>query len=245
VAGLAQAFQVLDRAVADAAERYHDRLAPAIERVWQDEIESLRGDLRMWLSRWVDAEGGWEPLHFEFSFGMLLDADHDPASVREPVTLAAADGRQFQLRGAIDLIERNPLTGALRVTDHKTGKNRTTPYLVVGGGATLQPVIYGMVVEQVFRQTVSQSRLYFSTTVGGFTEHQVSLRDEAKRAGIEVLEIVDRAIDAAQLPVAPRDGACAWCDFRAICGPLEERRFRQKAKEPDIVGDLIELRSLR
>jgi ATP-dependent helicase/nuclease subunit B len=245
VAGVARAFQVLDRAVADAAERYHDRLAPAIERVWQDEIESLRGDLRMWLSRWVDAEGGWEPVHFEFSFGMPLDGDHDPSSVRAPVTLAAGDGRQFQLRGAIDLIERNPLTGALRVTDHKTGKNRTTPYLVVGGGATLQPVIYGMVVEQVFSKSVSQSRLYFSTTVGGFTEHQVSMRDEARRAGMEVLEIIDRAIGAAQLPVAPRDGACGWCDFRAICGPLEERRFRQKAKEPDIVGDLIELRSLR
>jgi ATP-dependent helicase/nuclease subunit B len=245
VNGIGTAFQLLDRAVSEAAERYHDRLAPAIERVWQDEIESLRGDLRMWLSRWVDAEGGWEPFHFEFSFGMPRDAEHDPASVREPVRLTAPDGRQFQLRGAIDLIERNPLTGAFRVTDHKTGKNRTTPYLVVGGGATLQPVIYGMVVEQVFEQRVSQSRLYFSTTVGGFTEHQVSLRDEAKRAGIEVLEIIDRAIDNAQLPAAPREGACSWCDFQAICGPLEEKRFRQKAKDAEIIGDLIELRSLR
>jgi ATP-dependent helicase/nuclease subunit B len=245
VAGLSHAFQLLDRTVAGVAERYHDSLAPAIERVWQDEIESLRGDLRMWLSRLLDAEGGWEPVHFEFSFGMPLDADHDPASVREPVALEASDGRRFLLRGAIDVIERNPLTGALRVTDHKTGKNRTTPYLVVGGGATLQPVIYGMVVEQVFQRSVSQSRLYFATTVGGFTQHEVSLREEAKRAGLEVLEIVDRAIDAAQLPVAPRDGACGWCDFRAICGPLEERRYRQKTKEPDIVGDLIELRSLR
>jgi len=87
--------------------------------------------------------------------------------------------------------------------------------------------------------------LYFSTTVGGFTEHQVSLREEAKRAGVEVLEIIDRAIDNAQLPVAPREGACNWCDFRAICGPLEDRRFKHKTKEPDIVGDLIELRSLR
>jgi ATP-dependent helicase/nuclease subunit B len=245
VTGLSQAFQLLNRAVADAAERYHDKLAPAIERVWQDEIESLRGDLRMWLSRWVDVEDGWEPFHFEFSFGMPLDADHDPASVREPVVLASADGRQFRLRGAVDLIERNALTGALRVTDHKTGKNRTTPYLVVGGGATLQPVIYGLVVEQVFQRSVSQSRLYFSTTVGGFTEHQVSLRDEAKRAGLEVLEIIDRAIEAGQLPAAPREGACDWCDFRAICGPLEDRRFKHKTKEPDIVGDLLELRSLR
>ncbi len=245
VSGVTPAFQVLDRTVAAVAEKYHDKLAPAIERVWQDEIESLRGDLRMWLSRLVDAEGGWEPIHFEFSFGMPLDDEHDVASVREPIELAAPDGRRFRLRGAIDVIERSPLTGALRVTDHKTGKNRTTPYLVVGGGATLQPVIYGMVVEQVFQQSVSQSRLYFATTVGGFTEHQVSMRDEAKRAGIEVLEIIDRAIDTAQLPAAPRDGACDWCDFRAICGPLEDRRYKHKTKDAEIVGDLIELRSLR
>ena len=24
---------------------------------------------------------------------------------------------------------------------------------------------------------------------------------------------------------APREGACNWCDFRAICGPLEDRRL--------------------
>src|SRR5262249_48714037 len=108
VSDLARAFQLLDRAVADAAARYHDKLAPAIERVWQDEIESLRGDLRMWLSRWMDVEEGWEPLHFEFSFGMPLDSDHDPASVRDPVVLTSADGRQFRLRGAVDLIERHP-----------------------------------------------------------------------------------------------------------------------------------------
>jgi ATP-dependent helicase/nuclease subunit B len=240
-AKLPEAFAILDGTVDAVAERYHDRLAPAIERVWQDEIEALRGDLRTWLSRLRDVEMGWEPWHFEFSFGLPLDDEHDPASVAEAVRL----DQRFLLRGAIDLIERNPLTGQLRVTDHKTGKNRTTPYLVVGGGGTLQPVIYGMVVEEVFQRTVSQARLYFATTAGGFTEHEVSLRDEAKRAGLEVLEIIDRAVEAAQLPAAPREGACGLCDFQSVCGPLEERRFRDKAKDPAIVGDLLDLRRMR
>lgn len=241
VSGLAAAFKTLDRTVDHVAERYHDRLAPAIERVWQDEIEALRGDLRMWLSRLVDVEGGWVPRHFELSFGLKLDDEHDPSSVADAVKL---DGR-FLLRGAIDLIEEQPETGALRVTDHKTGKNRTTPYLVVGGGGTLQPVIYGMAVEQIFGRPVRESRLYFATTVGGFTEHPVSLRDEAKRAGLEVLEIIDRALAAGRLPVAPREGACTYCDFLAVCGPLEEQRFKQKTKDPETVGDLLELRRLR
>ena len=35
-----------------------------------------------------------------------------------------------------------PTLDVLRVTDHKTGKNRSKPDLIVGGGATLQPVLY-------------------------------------------------------------------------------------------------------
>lgn len=241
LARLPEAFAILDGTVDAVADRYHDRLAPAIERVWQDEVEALRGDLRLWLSRLRDVDQGWEPLYFEFSFGLAIDDAHDAASIAEPVLI---DNR-FKMRGAVDLIERHPVTGALRVTDHKTGKNRTTPYLVVGGGGTLQPVIYGMVVEQVFNKPVSQARLYFATSAGGFSEHEVSLRDEAKRAGVEVLEIIDRAIAAGHLPAAPRDGACGFCDFQAVCGPLEERRFRHKAKDLDMVGDLLDLRRMR
>jgi ATP-dependent helicase/DNAse subunit B len=239
--GLPEAFRILDDTVDAVADRYHDRLAPAIERVWVDEIHALRADLRQWMSRLRDQEMGWEPVHFEYSFGLRIDGEHDPASIPNPVRLA----NRFLLRGAIDLIERNPLTGQLRVTDHKTGKNRTTPYLVVGGGGTLQPVIYGMVVEQLFERTVSESRLYFATSAAGFTSHGVSLREEAKQAGLEVLDIIDRAIAGAHLPAAPRDGACGFCDFQSVCGPLEERRYRNKTKDDDMVGDLLELRRMR
>ena len=60
-----------------------------------------------------------------------------------------------------------------------------------------------------------------------------------------MLDIIDRAIAGAHLPAAPRDGACGFCDFRAVCGPLEERRYRNKAKDEEIVGDLLELRRMR
>ena len=69
-----------------------------------------------------------------------------------------------------------------------------------------------------------------STTAGGFTEHAVSLRDEPRRAGVEVLEIIDRAVELGALPPAPREGACGWCDFRAVCGPLEEQRATREQR---------------
>jgi hypothetical protein len=60
--------------------------------------------------------------------------------------------------------------------------------------------------------------------------------------GLEVLEIVDRAIGNGFLAPAPADKACAWCDFRRACGPDEERRTRHKSR--DLLGDVHALREM-
>ena len=78
---------------------------------------------------------------------------------KTPVTV---DGR-FVLRGSVDLIERSEDGARLRVTDHKTGRNRSTADLVVGGGAVLQPVLYGLVVEAMLQVPVRQGRLFYCT----------------------------------------------------------------------------------
>ena len=58
----------------------------------------------------------------------------------------------FVLRGSVDLIERRRDGRALRVTDHKTGKNRAKPGLMIGGGTVLQPVLYSLAVERALDQ---------------------------------------------------------------------------------------------
>src|SRR5207244_11218165 len=50
-AGLEPARATLDRTLDRVAEQYREELAPAIQRVWQDEVESMRADLRMWLEQ--------------------------------------------------------------------------------------------------------------------------------------------------------------------------------------------------
>ncbi len=64
---------------------------------------------------------------------------------------------------------------------------------------------------------------------------------DAPKRGLEVLEIIDRAVERGTLAAAPADGACAWCDFRPVCGPHEELRITRKSKDPLL--DLIALRS--
>jgi ATP-dependent helicase/nuclease subunit B len=233
---LHEVLACLDRIVSKTAAEYHEQLAPAIERVWRDEVSDIARDLRVWARRLPSAQD-WIPEYFEFSFG-LSDQGRDTRSVPDPVRV---DGR-FLLRGSVDLIERRHDGGALRVTDHKTGRNRTTWKTVIGGGAMLQPVLYSVAVTQALETAVTSGRLFYCTAAGGFTDHEIPINDASRRAGLEALEIVDRAIELGFLPMAPADRACTWCDFRSVCGPHEEQRVRMKSA--DKLGDLLALRQM-
>jgi ATP-dependent helicase/nuclease subunit B len=234
--GVPRALKTLAAAIDSTASAYRERLAPAIERVWRDEIAAIARDLRVWIRKLPEG-APWTPEYFEYSFG-LSDEGRDERSQREPVRI---DDR-FILRGSVDVIETREGSPELRITDHKTGRNRTSARTVIGGGAALQPVIYGLAIEKILSRPVREGRLFYATTAGGFAEHPVPLSEANRRAGVEALEIIDRAIELGFLPAAPAERACAWCDFRSICGPDEPRHAGRKAAEP--LGDLMALRGM-
>jgi RecB family exonuclease len=214
----------LDRTLDRVAEQYREELVPAIQRVWQDEVESMRADLRMWLEQSAATQAQWEPIAFELAFGLRRDPANDPRSVETEVRLPEG----YRLRGIVDLVERQRGGSELRVTDYKTGRDFTRRNLVVGGGEMLQPVLYGLAVEQLLRAPVVQSRLYYCTRAGGFSERVVPLSPQTRARGPEVLGVIDRAVEAGFLPAAPRPRACGICDFRDVCGPREETRITLK-----------------
>jgi CRISPR/Cas system-associated exonuclease Cas4 (RecB family) len=236
-----RALAVLDEAVRGVAAEYHEHLAPAVERVWRDEIAALRRDLRLWVEELVGAGSEWMPRWFEWSFGLrdrVGHAERDAESRPEPVRL---DGR-FLLHGSIDLVEEHVATGELRVTDHKTGKYRGRNHLVIGGGTVLQPVLYGLALETALGRPVAEGRLYYATSDGGYRDVRIALSPAARRLGVEALEIIDRAVETGFLAAAPDERACTWCDFRPVCGPGEERRIgRYKSQDP--LADLLALRA--
>jgi CRISPR/Cas system-associated exonuclease Cas4 (RecB family) len=238
--GLADALAVLDTCVEEVAATEHEQLAPAIERVWSDEIAAIRRDLRLWVDQIAHADGDWTPIKFEWAFGLRdggpLAEGRDPDSRPEPVTI----GGRFLLHGAIDLIEEHGPTKALRVTDHKTGRYRGKDRMVIGGGRTLQPVLYAMALETALQRPVVQGRLYYATTDGGFRDVVIPVNDASRRAALEALEIIDRAVEIGFLAPAPDEGVCTWCDFLPVCGSTAERRSHRKAHEP--LADLMALR---
>ncbi|WP_438034549.1 PD-(D/E)XK nuclease family protein [Sorangium sp. So ce204] len=227
---LDEARAELDRALDRVAARYADELAPAIRRVWDDGIASVRADLREWLRRAAE-DRDWEPIHFELSFGLPRRlTTRDPGSSDAPVELDCG----VRLRGSIDLVERS-VWGAMRATDYKTGKARAPRDAVVSGGGTLQPVLYALALEKLMPPgtQVESGRLYYCTSAGGFTEVPIYLDARARDAAAQVAGIIGDAIDKAALLPMPAEGACAQCDYRPVCGPYEELRTG-KIKRRDI-----------
>jgi len=235
-ATLPTARDMLDAVLERVAARYHDDLYPAIERVWTDGIASIRADLREWLRR-MAADPDWIPRRFELAFGLDTQQGRDPASVDAPVQTTFG----LALRGSIDLVEEGP-GGVMRATDHKTGKAKVEPGSVIGGGTSLQPVIYALVLEQLLPgAAVAGGRLYYCTSRGDFRDVMVPL-DEAALEGMRVLSTtLAHHFEKGFFPAAPAKGECTYCDFRTVCGPYEEQRVA-KHKSHD---ELVPLRRLR
>jgi RecB family exonuclease len=238
VATVDAARAVLDDVIEEIGARAHDQLVPAVERVWEGELATIRRDLHAWLLDHLARDGEeWLPIYFELAFGPV-PGERDEHSMRGDVVI---DGR-FRLRGAIDLIEEHLQTGVLRITDHKTGRRPDKiDKVVIGGGAVLQPVLYSMAVETALDRVVHYGRLFYCTSTGSFSSHPILLDERSRAAGREVLEVVDRAIETGFLAAAPTEEACDRCDFRPVCGSDVYRRVARKP--PESLGDLLALRS--
>jgi ATP-dependent helicase/nuclease subunit B len=219
----------LDRILAAVAASYHDRLAPAIEKVWSDGIASIRADLFEYLRRETIERAPWTPWKLELAFGLADVRARDQSSTDQPVVLDCG----ITLRGSIDVVEQDP-DGKLRATDHKTGKHRQKAGSVVGGGESLQPVFYALALEKLFpgREVVG-GRLSYGTSAGEFKEVKVALDRFARDAADRMAATLGEALTRGFLPAAPKKDACKYCDYRLICGPWEEDRVRKKKdKEP-------------
>lgn len=149
--------------------------------------------------------------------------------VRMPFRLDTPEG-EIRLRGRVDRIDRNPLTGELMIYDYKTGRGASRSDVLAG--RSLQLAIYIMAAEQ-YLGTVSGAA-YLSISEGSATAHVVR-RGRAESLGwssrIRSLEPQewDNFLDGARNGVAacvkgitegdfaPRPLTCRGCRVAAAC----------------------------
>ncbi len=239
-ANLDEAIAVANSELDRVANKYKEDLAPAIERVWNSQIEDIRADLRGWLQHIAFNDDDWRPVHFEFGFGLPRDKARDPAS-----TEAEADLDTVRLRGSIDLVERHTQRGVFRVTDHKTGKPPETIPAMVGGGKFLQPLLYALAAEKLLGVEVESGRLFYATQHADYQFTPIPVTDRSRLLLQKLLGNIDAAIAEGFLPPAPQKDACDICDYRSVCGPYEEQRSaRHKNMRDERLEALIEIRAM-
>jgi len=221
----AAVLPIVNHVFDQTATEYQDLLAPAIVRVWEHEIENLRWDVHGWIRHLAESKDGWVPKWFELSFGM-----NSP-----PITLP--DGTR--VRGAIDMIEEKE--GALRITDHKTGKAQPN-FGFTRNGEVLQPLLYAEAAEALLSKTAVATRLFYCTQRSGYKVDEIAVTDLAREYLSKVIEIIEQSISQGFVAAAPRVEACTYCDYKIVCGPYEEIRIQRK--KTDRLRLLEQLRSI-
>lgn len=212
----------LDACLDEAADTLRARTAPAVPRVWDDAVASLRADLHGWLDD--VRRSGFVPVAAERAFGE-----------EEPLRVAGA-----LLRGRMDLVERAH-DGALRVTDLKTGSPPERDRFVTHGGEVLQPLLYALALHATApERTVLSGRLHYATRRERYEERDIPLTDRTADTVTRAVGHIDALVQRGELAAHPVRGACSRCDFREVCGPHEARRTSIKPA-PDPLRLLREL----
>ena len=225
---LEEVMQVFEITLDEVTERFYEELAPAIERIWRDELERIRFDLRGWLRLEAKATEGFAPFRREFTFGMKPRGPADPASTLEVAKLESG----LRLRGAIDLVEKRA-DGKVRVTDHKSGKAWMPESAIVNGGQSLQPVLYTLAYEALTGEQVESSRLYYCTERGGYSERRVVTDEAALDVIAEFQRRLDEVIEEGFFPASPLPKfGCRFCDYISVCGPRMEIDAKRKQADP-------------
>ena len=125
-AAVATLDRVLDRVAAEYAETARCRPSSGSGAT---RSADLRRDLGIWVRRLTDEQG----LAADVLRIQLWSARRRTRSAKPRTDPVTVDGR-FILHGSVDLIERHRDLDVLRITDHKTGKNRSNRDLIVDGG---------------------------------------------------------------------------------------------------------------
>lgn len=217
---LAEAVEALREVFAPEADRFREETAPAIDRIWNDQLEGLLGDLRGFLER--EADNGFRVAANELTFGMTPSGYADPGSQREPAILPGG----LRLRGSIDAVEEKA-DGSRRVTDYKTGQDSVRAgdgKRVLFGGEALQPLLYAFAQEAVTGKPTASGRLYYTTLRGAYHQTVVETDTAEARTLLEqFVRLLDEAITAGRFPAAPnpesRYPPCRYCDYLPVCGP--------------------------
>lgn len=169
---------------------------------WQRDKRVFLDDLRKFSQFDFDQRGGGRTTSIasELRFGL-------PASDRGTVTIALPDGRNIELRGAIDRVDEGA-DGKLLVIDYKSGSARNFTHLdedPLGGGTHLQLLLYALAARVLLDRADARTfgAYWFVTRKGGFKPYGYLITPELEAAGLETITGIVDCIESGLFPAHP------------------------------------------
>ena len=193
------------------------------------------------LDTWLDVERERSrllellPLHTELRFGM---------GGSRPVPITTTAGRQVNLRGAIDRIDRDS-DGRLQVMDYKTGsRSKVSEDDPHAKGTRLQLLLYALAAAHELGGDASTvfSGYWFlrarpdQQVTGYLTSPAIA------RSVLEAVDVIVDGISAGHFPQHPDPStrtqwvSCEYCDPDGLGVAEAERRFLRKASSPELAS---------
>ena len=184
--------------------------------------EELAQAVEQYFQRERALEGERKPVHAEYP----IHEPNDPESRTISIQLPSGT---IQLSGRIDRIDES-VDGTWIIIDYKTGSWKDfVPAKLKSLDAKLQWALYSMAAERLSGRVVEQAEYVFTSHRGsGWVSAAAPPPEEVILDLLNLLLARFRA--GVFVQAADKNGVCTWCDFKAVCGDLDERKSQLKAK---------------
>lgn len=213
--------QLLKDTAEDLINEFKERIPFPSEVIFEVESREILESSYVFLKSEEEFLKDSEPLFFELSFGINVDA-HPVLGNIDPVKIQLPSGKWFYLRGFIDRVDRIK-DNFFRVLDYKTGS--TYGYEIKNlykGGRQLQHALYGIALEIILMDKgycqdpiVLESGYAFPTLRG---EGQRVIRSlDKKDDSYNVLELLISTMEKGLFIPTEDMNDCKFCDYKIIC----------------------------
>ncbi len=184
--------------------------------------EELAQSVEQYFDRERSLQGQRKPIHAEYP---IHEVD-DPES--KTIRLELPSG-SISLSGRIDRIDET-VAGTWVIVDYKTGSWKDfVPAKLKSLDSKLQWALYSMAAARLSGKTVEKAEYVFTSRRGsGWVSAAAPPPEDVILGLLDVLLM--RFQSGAFVQAAQKNGVCTWCDFKAVCGDLDERNSQLRAK---------------
>ncbi len=193
-----------------------------------------------------------QPRFLEVAIGLPSVGDDAQLDRSDPMAIELPLTGSIRTRGQIDRVDQLR-EGSFSVWDYKIssgyGYDVRDPFRQ---GRRVQNILYLMMIEKALREQIDSRAVverfgYFFPSVKAHG-WRVEWKDDQLRPGAMVLARLCAAISEGAFPATDDSSDCAYCDYRACCGDLEETTRRSKellqlAPLPAALRNFAELRN--